>query len=86
MKRLLVMAAALVALLAPAVGQAHPHIWIQQVVRVTAKDGKYTELEIEWRFDPYASEIEIPPIDEDGLWTERKKKLYWVIKKCWITI
>jgi len=77
MKRLPVVAAALVALLAPAVGQAHPHIWIQQVVRVTAKDGKYTALEIEWRFDPYASEIEIPPIDEDGdgKFSEREIKL-----------
>ena len=39
--------------------------WIQQVVRVVAKDGKYTHVEIEWRFDPFSSEIEIPLIDED---------------------
>ena len=44
---------------------AHPHIWIQQLVRVVAKDGKYTHVEIEWRFDPFSSEIEIPLIDED---------------------
>ena len=44
---------------------AHPHIWIQQVVRVVAKDGKYTHVEIEWRFDPFSSEIEIPLIDEN---------------------
>ena len=30
-----------------------------------AKDGKYTHVEIEWRFDPFSSEIEIPLIDED---------------------
>ena len=44
---------------------AHPHIWIQEVVRVVVKDGKYTHVEIEWRFDPFSSEIEIPLIDED---------------------
>jgi hypothetical protein len=56
---------ALVGMLAPAVALAHPHIWIQQLVRVVAKDGKYTHVEIEWRFDPFSSEIEIPLIDED---------------------
>ena len=44
---------------------AHQHIWIQQVVRVISKGGQFTHVEIEWRFDPYASEIEIPLIDED---------------------
>ena len=34
-------------------------------MRVVAKDGKYTHVEIEWRFDPFSSEIEIPLIDED---------------------
>jgi Protein of unknown function (DUF1007) len=52
-------------LLAPAVAWAHPHIWIQQHVRVIAKDGKYTHVEVEWRFDPSSSEVEIPLIDED---------------------
>ncbi|SEP49193.1 Protein of unknown function [Rhodospirillales bacterium URHD0017] len=65
MKAVLAVAFALAALLAPALAQAHPHIWIQQVVRVVAKDGKYTHVEIEWRFDPFSSEIEIPPIDEN---------------------
>jgi len=37
----------LAAMLAPAFAQAHPHIWIQQHVRVFAKDGKYTHVEIE---------------------------------------
>jgi len=52
-------------MLIPTVVLAHPHIWIQEVVRVVAKDGKYTHVEIEWRFDPFSSEIEIPLIDED---------------------
>ncbi len=54
------------AALTPAAAAAHPHIWISQVVRAVAKDGKYTHVEIEWRFDPFSSEIEIPLIDENG--------------------
>jgi ABC-type uncharacterized transport system substrate-binding protein len=56
--------------------QAHPHIWIQQVVRIVAKDGKYTHVEIEWRFDPFSSEIEIPLIDEnkDGKFSAKEVK------------
>ncbi|MFI4998580.1 MAG: DUF1007 family protein [Reyranellales bacterium] len=50
----------------PLAALAHPHIWISQHVRVVAKDGKFTHVEIEWRFDPISSEDEIPPIDEDG--------------------
>ena len=65
MKRALALVLGLAAMLAPAFAQAHPHIWIQQHVRVVAKDGKYTHVEIEWRFDPFSSEIEIPLIDED---------------------
>ncbi|MBV8188038.1 MAG: DUF1007 family protein [Alphaproteobacteria bacterium] len=65
MRRPLAKLAALVALLLPAVASAHPHIWIQQRVRVIAKDGKVTHVELEWRFDPLSSEIEIPAIDED---------------------
>ena len=57
--------AGLALLLAPSIACAHPHIWIQQLVRVVAKDGRFTHVEIEWRFDPYSSEIEIPLIDED---------------------
>lgn len=55
---------------------AHPHIWIQEVVRVVAKDGKYTHVEIEWRFDPFSSEIEIPLIDEnqDGKFSAKETK------------
>lgn len=49
----------------PALALAHPHLWIQQSVRAIAKDGKYTHVEIEWKFDPYSSEVEIPLIDED---------------------
>jgi ABC-type uncharacterized transport system substrate-binding protein len=56
---------ALAGLLAPAMAAAHPHIWISQSVRVVAKDGKYTHVEIDWKFDPESSEDEIPAIDED---------------------
>ena len=77
MKRLLALLLGFAAMLAPALAEAHPHIWIQQLVRVVAKDGKYTHVEIEWRFDPFSSEIEIPPIDEDhdGKISARELKL-----------
>lgn len=65
MRSILVMLFGAVGLLMPALAEAHPHIWIQQVVRVVAKDGKYTHVEIEWRFDPFSSEVEIPLIDEN---------------------
>ena len=61
--KLVVVVFALLGLAMPA--WAHPHIWIQNVVRVVTKNGHFTHVEIEWRFDPYASEIEIPLIDED---------------------
>lgn len=52
--------------LLPAMAAAHPHMWVSQQVRVVASDGKFTHVELEWRFDPYSSEEEIPAIDEDG--------------------
>lgn len=76
MRSMLGLILGLVGLLMPALAQAHPHIWIQQVVRVVAKDGKYTHVEIEWRFDPFSSEVEIPLIDEnkDGRFSPREVK------------
>ncbi len=65
MRTLFALAAGLLGMLLPTLAMAHPHIWIQQVVRVVAKDGKYTHVEIEWKFDPFSSEVEIPLIDED---------------------
>jgi len=65
MTRFVALVSALAAMLVPVVALAHPHIWISQHVRVVAKDGKYTQVEIEWRFDPLSSELEIPAIDED---------------------
>ena len=65
MKFPVALAIVLAGLLAPTIAMAHPHIWIQQLVRLVAKDGRYTHVEIEWRFDPFSSEIEIPLIDED---------------------
>lgn len=49
----------------PITAAAHPHLWISQSVRVVAENGAYTHVEIEWKFDPHASEDEIPAIDED---------------------
>src|ERR1700742_4743224 len=61
----------------PAAAWAHPHIWISQTVKPVVTDGKYTAIEIEWRFDPESSEDEIPPIDEngDGVISEQENKL-----------
>lgn len=56
---------ALLAMLAPSVASAHPHIWISQHVRMIVEGGKITQVELEWRFDPNSSENEIPAIDED---------------------
>ena len=50
---------------APIAAAAHPHLWILQSVRVVVENGAYTHVEIEWKFDPHASEDEIPAIDED---------------------
>ena len=77
MKRLLGWALAVLGILTPSLASAHPHIVIQQVVRLVAKDGKYSHVELEWRFDPFASEIEIPLIDEDknGKFSARETKL-----------
>ena len=77
MRRLLAFVFAGMALLAPAAAFAHPHIVVQQVVRMVAKDGKYTHVEIEWRFDPFSREVEIPLIDEDkdGKFSAREIKL-----------
>lgn len=44
---------------------AHPHIVISQAVRAIGSNGAYTHVEIVWKFDPHASEDEIPAIDED---------------------
>jgi hypothetical protein len=55
-----------VGLLVPAAAWAHPHIWLSQRVRVITENGQYIAVELEWRFDPYSSEDEIPSIDEDG--------------------
>ena len=63
--RILAAAGLAVGILLPGLAQAHPHIWISQHVRVVASGGQFTHFEIEWRFDPFSSEDEIPPIDED---------------------
>ncbi|MBV9833059.1 MAG: DUF1007 family protein [Alphaproteobacteria bacterium] len=44
---------------------AHPHILISAIVRFIEKDGQFTHVEIEWRFDPMASSIEIVAADAD---------------------
>jgi len=56
---------------------AHPHLWISQSVRIVTENGTYTHVEIEWKFDPHASEDEIPAIDEDkdGRFSEEEIRL-----------
>ncbi len=44
---------------------AHPHVLIDQVVRFVETDGAFTYVEVEWRFDPMASELEIAAADEN---------------------
>jgi ABC-type uncharacterized transport system substrate-binding protein len=61
--KLAVIAAALA--LAPGAALAHPHIILSQAVRAIESNGVYTHVEIVWKFDPHASEDEIPAIDED---------------------
>lgn len=77
MRRVLAIFLGTMAILVPVAAAAHPHIWVQQQVRVVSKDGKYTHIEIEWRFDPFSSEVEIPLIDEnkDGKFSAREVKL-----------
>ena len=58
-------ALAVAAALMPAAALAHPHIVISQAVRAIESNGAYTHVEIVWKFDPHASEDEIPAIDED---------------------
>src|SRR5690348_12977417 len=58
-------ALAVAAALAPATALAHPHIVVSQAVRAIEGNGAYTHVEVVWKFDPHASEDEIPAIDED---------------------
>ncbi|HJQ60031.1 MAG TPA: DUF1007 family protein [Vineibacter sp.] len=50
-------------LAAPAL--AHPHVLIGQVTRVVVSNGAFTHVEVEWRFDPMSSELEILAADEN---------------------
>jgi ABC-type uncharacterized transport system substrate-binding protein len=70
-------AVALVPLAAPLTAVAHPHIIISQGVRAIETDGAYTHVEVVWKFDPHASEDEIPAIDEneDGKFSEEEIRL-----------
>ncbi|MBX3501292.1 MAG: DUF1007 family protein [Alphaproteobacteria bacterium] len=63
MRRLAFIVLALLASAAPAAG--HPHILISSVTRFIEKDGQFTHVEIEWRFDPMASSMEIIAADAD---------------------
>lgn len=63
MKRFTLALGALLASVAPV--QAHPHIMISAVTRFIEKDGQFTHVEIEWRFDPMASTVEIAVADAD---------------------
>lgn len=63
--------------LSPVAALAHPHIVISQAVRAIESDGAYSHVEIVWKFDPHASEDEIPAIDEDkdGTFSEEEIRL-----------
>jgi hypothetical protein len=61
--RLAFLLVALLASVSPAL--AHPHILISSVTRFIEKDGQFTHVEIEWRFDPMASSLEIVAADAD---------------------
>lgn len=63
MRRLAFVLLALLAVTSPAF--AHPHIMISAVVRFVEKDGLFTHVEVEWRFDPMASTVEIAVADAD---------------------
>ena len=63
MNRIALALFALLASVSPAL--AHPHILISSIVRFIEKDGQFTHVEIEWRFDPMASSIEIMAADGD---------------------
>ncbi len=70
-------ALAAIAALVPATVLAHPHIVISQAVRAIESNGAYTHVEVVWKFDPHASEDEIPAIDEDkdGKFSEEEIRL-----------
>lgn len=66
----------LLAAFASAPALAHPHVLIAQVVRFIEKDGLFTHVEVEWRFDPMASELEIAAADvnRDGQLSPKEVK------------
>jgi hypothetical protein len=51
-------------------------VLIAQVVRFVEKDGAFTHVEVEWRFDPMASELEIAAADgnRDGILSAKEEK------------
>ena len=57
--------ALMAALLVPTAATAHPHIWLLQQVKPIVSDGSFTQVELEWRFDPDSSENEIAVIAEN---------------------
>jgi hypothetical protein len=73
-----VLASALI--LVPIAGKAHPHIVMSQAVRVIESNGAYTHIELVWKFDPQASEDEIPAIDEDKDGTFSREEIRLLIR------
>lgn len=68
MRRLHLAAALLGSLLSTlwiSAASAHPHMILAQTVRVIVANGQFTEIEIEWAFDPFNSDLEIAAIDDD---------------------
>lgn len=58
------------------VASAHPHVCIAQTLRFVEKDGFFTHVETEWRFDPFTSEpqIRIFDADRDGKLSAKEAK------------
>ncbi|QQS12501.1 MAG: DUF1007 family protein [Rhodospirillales bacterium] len=73
-RRALAAAALAAAALLSGAALAHPHIVVSQVVRFVVTDGVFTHVEVEWRFDPFASELEIAAADanKDGKLSEKE--------------
>lgn len=64
--RVAVLGAALGALLVPAAGRAHPHVWIDSVTTFVFEDGQLVALRHRWQFDEFFGSFVIEEHDADG--------------------
>lgn len=59
------LALAVLALLAPGLAQAHPHMLIDSHVILQFEDGRITALQMGWKFDPVSSSTLVQDYDAD---------------------